>query len=167
MLKKNRLLPCICLLVPSILFSPVALSDFEYVGQGTLTTETGQTERFQFGFSYLQFDGEYKFSAGKLSMAVDEVPKRYTLELVKNEQQQVWVSDFSKKPLLGFEWQIGGHQLQLKKIEPPSPKAGQYQLTIDNTEYFFTSKNRGQVHFKFNDKGIAEIDVGSMMTAKR
>lgn len=153
-------------LVISFLLSPTAIADFDYSGQGQLIDATGQTQSFQFGFSFLQHEGEYKFNAGKFSMAVDEVPKRYTLELVLNDEQQIWVSDFSKKPLIGFEWQIGKHQLQLKKEPATSTRAGLYKLTVDKAEYFFTSKNRGQVHFMFNDKGITEIDVDSMMTPK-
>jgi len=166
MSSKNRhFLSCFALFT-GLLLSPIASAEFDYSGQGKLLDETGQTQSFQFGFSFLQHEGEYRFNAGKLSMAVDEVPKRYTLELVLNDQQQIWVSDFSKKPLLGFEWQIGEHQLQLKKDPTTSPKAGLYKLTIDKTEYFFTSKNRGQVHFIFSDKGITGIEVDSMMTPK-
>lgn len=154
-------------LIIGLLLSPIAIADFDYTGQGKLLDDAGQIQSFQFGFSFLQHDGEYKFNAGRLSMAVDEVPKRYTLELVQNAQQQIWISDFSKKPLLGFDWQIGQHHLQLKKEPATSQQAGRYKLTIDKTEYFFTSKNRGQIHFKFTDKGIAEIEVESMMTKKR
>lgn len=156
-----------CGLLACVLLSPVASADFDYSGQGKLFDETGQPQNFQFGFSFLQHEGEYKFNAGQLSMSVDEVPKRYTVELVLNDKQQVWVSDFSKKPVLGFEWQIGKHQLQLKKESAPSPHAGKYKLTIDNTDYFFTSKNRGQIHIKFNATGITEIAVESLMTLKR
>ncbi len=167
MLYKNRRFFSTSALITGLLLSPVAVADFDYTGQGKLLDETGQIQRFQFGFSFLLHEGEYKFNAGRLSMAVDEVPKRYTLELVQNDQQQIWVSDFSKKPLLGFEWQIGDHQLQLKKEPATSPQAGLYKLTVNTTEYFFTSKNRGQIHFKFTDKGISEVEVESMMTQKR
>lgn len=167
MLDRNCRFLSYCALISGLLLSPHALADFEYSGQGQFLDETGQTQNFQFGFSFLQHEGEYKFKAGRLSMAVDEVPKRYTLELVLNDQQQIWVSDFSKKPLSGFNWQIGQHQLQLTKESATSPQAGRYKLTVDKTEYFFTSKNRGQIHFKFNDKGIVEIEVDSMITQKR
>lgn len=156
-----------CGLIACVLLSPFATADFDYTGQGKLIDDVGQPQSFQFGFSFLQQDGAYKFHAGRLSMSVDEVPKRYTLELVLNDKQQIWVSDFSKKPILGFEWQIGKHQLQLQKESAPSPHAGKYKLTIDNTDYFFTSKNRGQIHFKFNATGITEITVESLMTLKR
>ncbi len=154
-------------LIVGLLFSPLALADFDYSGQGQLYDEAGLAQNFNFGFSFLLHEGEYVFKAGRLSMAVDEVPKRYTLELVLNAKQQIWVSDFSKKPLLGFDWQIGDHQLRLKKEPDSSPQAGQYKLTIDKVDYFFTSKNRGQIQFKFTSKGISEIEVDSMMTQKR
>jgi hypothetical protein len=156
-----------CGLLVALMISPIAMADFDYPGQGQLLDEAGKEQSFNFGFSFLQQEGEYFFKAGRLSMAVDEVPKRYTLELVLNDKQQIWVSDFSKKPLQGFEWKIGEHQLQLKKEPSNSPQAGQYKLTIDKTSYFFTSKNRGQIQFKFTDKGISEIEVDSMMTQKR
>lgn len=167
MLYKNHRFLSWSTLITGLLLSPIAIADFDYSGQGTLLDGSGQPQKFQFGFSFLQHEGEYKFNAGRLSMAVDEVPKRYTLELVLNDKQQIWVSDFSKKPLSGFDWKIGEHQLQLQQEPPNSPRAGLYKLTIDNTAYFFTSKNRGQIHFKFTDKGIAEIEVESMITQKR
>lgn len=167
MFKFTQCLSCNWALVACFLASFVVHADFDYSGHGTLIDETGQTTKFQFGFSFIQQNGEYKFQAGQMSMRVDEVPKRYTLELIQNNKQQVWVSDFSKTPLLGFQWNIGKHQLLLKKEPTTSPRAGQFKLTIDQMDYFFTSKNRGQIHFKFNDTGIAEIDVGSMMTLKR
>ena len=167
MFKKNRLIASRLLWLASILLSPMVQAEFEYTGQGTLTNKDGQIENFQFGFSFIQQDGEYIFKAGRLSMPVDEVPKRYTLELVQNDKQQVWISDFSKHPLLGFDWKIGEQQLLLTKVAEPSPQAGKYKLTINQTDYFFTSKNRAQVHFKLTSKGIAEIDVDSMMTLKR
>lgn len=162
----RRLLQVSALLV-GMLLSTFAVADFEYSGQGQLFEASGQAQNFQFGFSFLQHEGEYRFNAGKLSMAVDEVPKRYTLELVLNDQQQIWISDFSKQPLSGFEWVIGNHQLQLRQEPATSTIAGQYKLTIDKTDYFFTSKKRGQIHFMFSDKGIIEIEVDSMMTPKR
>lgn len=167
MLQKSRKLLIQCGLIACVMLSTTAHADFDYAGEGTFIDESGAAQNFQFGFSFLQQDGTYKFNAGQLSMAVDEVPKKYTLELVLNDKQQIWISEFSKRPLLGFEWQIGKHQLQLKSEPAKSPKAGQYKLTIDKTDYFFTSKNRGQIHFKFNDKGIAEIEVDSMLTPKR
>lgn len=156
-----------CGLIMCVLQSSIAAADFDYSGQGSFIDETGQSQNFQFGFSFLQHEDGYKFNAGRLSMAVDEVPKRYTLELVLNDKQQIWISEFSKTPLLGFDWQIGTHQLQLKKEVANKPHAGKYKLTIDKTDYFFTSKNRGQIYFKFNSKGIDTIEVGSMMTLKR
>lgn len=167
MLQQSRRLLSRCGLIACVILSPMAHADFDYSGQGTLLDEAGASQNFQFGFSFLQHEGAYKFNAGRLSMAVDEVPKRYTLELVLNDKQQIWISEFSKKPLLGFEWQIGKHQLQLKTEPATSPKSGQYKLTIDKTDYFFTSKNRGQIHFNFTDKGITDIEVDSMMTPKR
>lgn len=167
MFKQLQSLSCRWTLIAFLLTSFTAYADFDYSGQGTLIDENGQSKNFEFGFSYIQHNGEYRFKAGKMSMLVDEVPKRYTLELIQNSKQQVWISDFSKTPLLGFHWHIGNHQLQLTKEPETSRRAGQFKLTINQTEYFFTSKNRGQIHFKFTDKGIAEIDVGSMMTQKR
>ena len=147
--------------------SPLVLADFEYSGQGQLFDQSGQPQNFQFGFAYIQQDGQYHFKAGQLSIVTEDVPSRYTIELVLNNQEQVWISDFSKQPLVGFNWLIGEHRLELKKESAPKPLAGKFKLTIDKTEYFFTSKHRGQIHFKFTEQGISSIEVGSMMTRKR
>jgi len=84
--------------------SPIAIADFDYSDQSKLLDEAGLPQNFQFGFYFLKHKGKYKFSAGRLTRSVDEVPKRYKTKLVLNDKQQIWVSNFSKKPLLGFEW---------------------------------------------------------------
>jgi len=75
-----------CGLIACVLMSPIAIADFDYSGQGKLLDEAGQPQNVQFGFSFLKHEGEYKFNAGRLSMSVNEVLKRYTLELVLNDK---------------------------------------------------------------------------------
>jgi len=112
--------------IACVLMSPIEIVDFDYLNQGKLLDEAGLTQNFQFGFYFLKHKGEYKFSAGRLTRSVDEVPKRYRPKLVLNNKQQIWVSNFSKKPLLGFEWQIGEHQLKLTKETATAPKDAHY-----------------------------------------
>ncbi len=103
------------------------------------------------------------FRLGQQQMAVAESPKRYTLALVLNEQQQVWVPDFSPEPVSGFNWQLGPHHIKLSK----AAISQLYQLQIDQQLYQFTSKKRGQIHFVLSETGIKEIRVESMLMQSR
>jgi len=138
-------------------------ADYEYAGQGHYIDGNGQSHRFDFGLALLKQQHHYMFRLGQQQIAVEESPRRYTLALVLNEQQQVWVPDFSAEPISGFDWQLGPHHLKLYKDN----SSQLYQLQVDENLYQFTSKKRGQIHFVLSETGIKEIRVESMLLQSR
>ena len=151
-----------------MLFSTTVSADFNFTGQAKLSLADGSETAVPFGFSFLKAPEGYLFSLGQHQMDVEEVPKRFTLALVLNDKNQVWVTDFSDKPLHGFHWVLPPHTIQLIKQNDLVPKRpGDYTLLIDGTRYHFTDKKRGLIHFNFTEKGIAEINVEAMIMPKR
>lgn len=147
--------------------STTSFAEFQLNGPVQLTLGDGSQQQTEFGFAFLQHKGGYQFQLGPHNMAVDEVPKRYTLALMLNKDQLVWARDFSKAPLSGFHWQIGKHQLKLfkQKLQPARP--GDFVLLIDDLRYHFIEGRPAQIHFHFDEKGISEIEVEAMLQPKR
>ncbi|MDZ7870023.1 MAG: hypothetical protein U5L02_12655 [Rheinheimera sp.] len=151
----------------TLLLSPFSHAQFDLPGPIALTFADDSKENIEFGFAFLQNEGAFRFSVGRHEMAVEEVPKRYTLALMLNKDQLIWARDFTKKPLKGFEWKVGQHSLQLfkQKLQPARP--GDFVLIIDGMRYHFIEGKPAQIHFHFDEKGITEVEVESMLQPKR
>lgn len=150
------------------LFSSTVSADFNFTGHAKLSLADGSETAVPFGFSFLKAPEGYLFSLGEHQMDVEEVPKRFTLALVLNDKNQVWVTDFSDKPLSGFNWSLPPHNIQLlKQPELVPQRPGDFSLLIDGTRYHFTEKKRGLIHFNFTESGIDSITVESMVMPKR
>ncbi len=150
------------------LFSSTVSADFNFTGHAKLSLANGSETAVPFGFSFLKAPEGYLFSLGEHQMDVEEVPKRFTLALVLNDKNQVWVTDFSDKPLSGFNWSLPPHSIQLlKQPELVPQRPGDFSLLIDGTRYHFTEKKRGLIHFNFTESGIDSITVESMVMPKR
>lgn len=151
-----------------LITSASSYADFEFKGNATLKHPQGSETTIPFGFSFLKTTEGHVFSLGQHQMAVDEVPKRFSLALVLNDQNQVWVTDFHNKPLVGFDWQLASHSIQLIQQADLVPKRpGNFTLLLNGTRYHFTEKKRGMIHFHFTEKGIKEITVEAMIMPKR
>lgn len=159
------LMPIFALIV--LLLSAPSRAEFQLTGPVRLTLADGSVQQTEFGFAFLKQETGYQFKLGKHEMAVEEVPKRYTLALMLNKDQLVWAQDFSKSPLSGFEWQIGQHQLKLFKQSLKPARPGDFVLLIDDLRYHFVEGRPAQIHFYFNNKGIADIRVEAMLQPKR
>ncbi len=151
-----------------MLFSSTVSADFNFTGQAKLALANGGESTIPFGFSFLKAKEGYSFSLGQHHMDVEEVPKRFTLAIVLNESNQVWVTDFSDKPLNGFHWSLPPHDIQLVKQPDLVPKRpGDFSLLINGARYHFTEKKRGLIHFNFTETGIESISVEAMLMPKR
>ncbi len=151
-----------------MLFSTTVSADFNFTGQAKLALADGSESTVPFGFSFLKAQEGYSFSLGQHQMDVEEVPKRFTLAIVLNDKNQVWVTDFSDKPLNGFNWSLPPHNIQLVKQPDLVPKRpGDFSLLINGARYHFTEKKRGLIHFNFTEKGIDSINVEAMLMPKR
>lgn len=158
-------------LIIGLLFNLIsfgAAAQFDYPGKAQITFAEGQTQTVEFGFSYLMGTEGAVFKLGQHQMQVDEVPKRFTLAIVLNEKNQVWVTDFSDKPLTGFRWQLGTHQIELlQEAEQKPQRLGDYTLLVDGARYHFTERKRGLIHFNFKNSGIESIQVEAMLMPRR
>lgn len=150
-----------------LLLSPTVQAQFDLSAPVTLTLADGTTKQTQFGFAFLQHEGAYQFRIGSHAMAVEEVPKRYTLALMLTKELHVWAGDFTREAIIGFEWNIGKHQLKLLKQPMKPSRPGDYVLLIDSVRYHFIEGRPAQIHFRFDEKGITEIDVEAMLQPKR
>jgi len=157
----------LALLLCATLFSQMCQAQFQLTGPITLTLTDDSKENTEFGFAFLQHEGAFQFSVGPHQMAVEEVPKRYTLALMLSKEQLALAYDFSKKPLKGFDWQIGQHQLQLFKQAMKPARPGDFVLMIDGLRYHFIEGKQAQIHFHFDEKGIIEVEVENMVQPKR
>jgi hypothetical protein len=146
-----------------VLLSSPLHAEYDYPGAGYYVDTKGQKHHFDFGLALLKQSDRYVFRLGKQEIAVSESPKRYTLALVLNDQQHIWVPDFTKEPVTAFTWQIGQHQL---KLQQETVKQG-YVLQIGEHRYQFTAKKRGQIHFTLTENGISDIRVESMLMLNR
>ncbi len=155
------------LLFAALTFSAFSHAEFDYIGPLKLTMADGSVSQQEFGFAFLKEADGYQFKLGEHKMNVEEVPKRYTLALVLNKEQQVWATDFSKTPLQGFEWTVGPHQLKLFKEAMKPARPGDFVLLIDDMRYHFVVGRPAQIHFHFDSKGISEIEVEAMLQPKR
>ncbi|ALZ75092.1 hypothetical protein [Rheinheimera sp. F8] len=151
----------------AVLLSPFSYAQFELTGPIALTFADDSKENTAFGFAFLESEGAFQFSVGPYKMAVEEVPKRYTLALMLNKDQLIWARDFTKKPLKGFDWKIGKHSLQLFKQQLQPVRPGDFVLMVDGLRYHFIEGKPAQVHFHFDEKGISEVEVESMIQPKR
>lgn len=157
------------LIVLLLLWVPRLWAYFDVPGQGQLTLLDGTKQSLQFGFSFKQQNGTEVFKAGIQEVEVAELPSKYTLALVLHQDEQIWVTDWSNKPLQGFEWSLGKHSFKLGKNTNPKFKdkaRGGYVLMFDNTPYFF-HKNMAQIKFHFNKDGVSEVRIEGMFTPGR
>lgn len=149
------------------LASQSALADFKVSGPLTLTTAAGEQQQTRFDFAFTSGAEGFVFQAGPQQLAVDEVPKRYTLSLVLHKNSEVWVTDFSKQPLTSLQWQIGPHLIKLYKQAQVPAQPGDMVLEVDGLRHFFITKRPAQVHFLFNEQGIRELRVEGTFKPKR
>ncbi|MBU1618331.1 MAG: hypothetical protein KJ556_02975 [Gammaproteobacteria bacterium] len=152
-----------------LLWVPTTWAYFTVPGQGHLTLLDGTKQSLQFGFSFKQQNGAEVFQAGIQVVEVAELPSKYTLALVLHQDEQIWVTDWSNKPLQGFDWSVGKHSFKLSKNTDPKyqDKArGGYVLMFDNTPYFF-HKNMAQIKFHFDKDGVSEVRIEGMFTPGR
>ncbi|RVT45836.1 hypothetical protein EMM73_11515 [Rheinheimera sediminis] len=152
-----------------LLCAPTAWAYFTVPGQGQLTFLDGSKQSLQFGFAYKQQNGTEVFQAGIQTLEVAELPSKYTLALVLHKDEQIWVTDWSDKPLQAFEWILGQYSFKLSKNSDAKyrdkARAG-YVLMFNNTPYFF-HKNMAQIKFHFNKDGISEVRIEGMFTPGR
>jgi hypothetical protein len=157
-----KYVPLFCLL---LLFSGFSNAQFDISGEGKVYLLKGSTQQFDFGFSYFRQEGSYRFIVGRHSLTVSSVPKKYSLSMILQNDNQVWVPDFINEPLNGFELELDGYQLKLFR-DPDSDAKGQFVFKL-NSETFYFERGPGQVNFLFTEDGIKDVRVEGMFKPRK
>jgi hypothetical protein len=154
-----------CWLLLLLVIAPPVTAQFDLDGTGSVILSNGRTESFDFGFSYFRQDGDYRFIVGRQSIIVPSVPKKYSLVVILQDEEYVWVPDFINQAISGFDFNLEQHKIQLFKDEK-SQARGKYILLVNNEKYQF-STGPGQINFHFTEQGIKEITVEGMYKPRR
>lgn len=148
-----------------LLFSTKAFAQFDINGEGTVYLVNGRSQQFDFGFNYFRQEGSYRFIAGRYNLVVQSVPLKFSLALILQDENQVWVPDFINEPLRGFELEIDEYTLKLYQQENDEGKTV-FAFSL-NGEVFFFDRGPGQVNFLFNEDGIREVRVEGMFKPRK
>lgn len=149
-------------LISTLIFiSSPSFADFNLDGQLKLKSPYGDKTEIPFPLSYSQKDDKHKFVIGPHSFNVTGQPQSYSFAMLLQDNNYVWLQEFSDKQFKSFALTLGEHQLSLSKRILNEPVKGDYILTVDGTDYFFQNK-MAQINFIFNDEGIEEIEVDGM-----
>lgn len=105
-----------------------------------------------------------KFIIGENQHKVPGKPEKYSIAILLQDNNFVWVQEFHSKPLKSFTWQLGEHKISLVKEILRKPVKGDYILSIDDKDYFFNNR-LAQITFIFNDEGIESFDVSGMVAS--
>jgi len=152
-----------CLL---LLFSAPSHAQFDISGEGKVYLTKGTSQEFDFGFSYFRQEGAYRFIVGRHNLTVNSVPKKYSLAMILQDDDKVWVPDFVNEPLNGFEWEIEGYKLKLYRDENVTDAKGNFIFELDG-EVFYFNRGPGQVNFRFTENGIKDVRVEGMFKPRK
>lgn len=153
------------LLVSSFTFTSLSvLADFDIKGEVKIKYATGSEESSKMSIGYASQEYDHTFKIGKAEYAVSGRPDKYSFVLVLQKNNYVWVQEFSKELIESFTWKIGEKRIRLYKEILAKPVIGDYILSIDDKDYFF-SKKIAQITFAFNDEGIEEIEIDGMVAS--
>ncbi|WP_237709368.1 hypothetical protein [Alishewanella jeotgali] len=149
-----------------LIFSLAAKADFKLDGQLSLHLSNGEREQKAFPLSLIREQGAYLFSVGELTTRLPSPLQKYSLALVLQHEQEVWVTDFSPQPLQGFNLQLPGYEISLYRDPQARTARGRFVLQMNEELYYF-SRGPGQINFLFNDQGISEVRVQGMFKPRR
>lgn len=139
-------------------------ANFNIEGKLKVTSPKAKKEEKTLSIGYKDKAGKHYFSIGNNEYGVSGRPEKYSVAIILQKNNYVWIQEFSNQLIKSFEWHIGEHKIKLKKQIRAKPVIGDYILTIDETDYFFT-KNIAQLTFNFTDEGLDEIEVDGMIAS--
>ncbi|QTH64401.1 hypothetical protein J1N51_02625 [Psychrosphaera ytuae] len=155
---------CLVLGFASLAFSNVALADFSLTGELNAVDPRGKSIKKDMPMAFTQVGDDFKFKIGKFEYKVPSRPEKYSIALVLQDNNFVWVQEFNKRPIKSFEWKLGEHNIRLYKEVLKKPVKGDYILAIDDKDYFFKNK-LAQITFIYNEEGIEAIEVDGMVAS--
>ena len=160
----KRFISSLILSISMMTFSSVTIADFSLEGELKAVDPRGKVIKRDMPMAFKQVGDDFKFKIGKFEYKVAGRPEKYSIAIVLQENNFVWVQEFNKRPIKSFEWQLGDHNIRLYKEVLNKPVKGDYILAIDDKDYFFKNK-LAQITFNYNDEGIEEITVDGMVAS--
>lgn len=150
-----------------MLFFPLfTWAQFDLSGAADLTLENGQQKQLTYSFRYFRQEGNYHFVAGEQKLVVPSVPQKYSIALILQDNKDVWVPDFSKMPVQGFHFSIGGNTIVLRRDPAVTEAPGNFTLQL-NDEIFYFNRGPGQINFYFSEEGIKEVKIEGMLKPRK
>ncbi len=152
------------LLTSLLLFCSSLYAEFRLEGLLQVTDPYGKLIKKDMPLAFTITNDENKFRIGSHEYKVAGQPEKYSIALILQKNNLVWVQEFHRTPVKTFEWQIGDHKIKLYKEILNNPVKGDYILAIDDKEYFFNNP-LAQINFEFNEEGIDGISVDGMIAS--
>ena len=107
----NRLL-----LAFSFLYAGLTFADFRHDGKLVLTYPTGQSTEHDLVLSYTSEGFDHKFQVGKHTFNVSGKPESYSIAMLLQPNNLVWVQEFAKGQFETFTLDIGDYKFKLVKL---------------------------------------------------
>ncbi|WP_325047860.1 hypothetical protein [Pseudoalteromonas sp. T1lg23B] len=88
-----------------------------------------------------------------------ELPESYSIAItLSKDESKVWIQEFNKGFIEGFDWQLGKHKLSLHKQDFNDNVKGNYLLTFNNVDYFLARSNVS-IEISFTTEGIDNVKL--------
>lgn len=162
MIKLYRLFSAVSL--ASVLMSFNAAADFVYDGKLEITYPSGQSVEKEMPLSYTQKGYDHAFQVGEHIFNVSGKPESYSIAMLLQPNNLVWVQEFANGQFESFKLDLGDYKFKLVKRILNEPVKGDYILSVNNVDYFF-QQNLAQITFLFDEDGIKEIEVDGMVAS--
>lgn len=150
--------------VATSLLSFNAAADFNYDGKLKITYPSGQSIEKEMPLSYTKKDYDHTFQVGEHVFNVSGKPESYSIAMLLQPNNLVWVQEFAKGQFESFKLELGDYKFKLVKKILNEPVKGDYILSVGNVDYFF-QQNLAQITFQFDDDGIKEVEVDGMVAS--
>lgn len=160
--KFYRLVSAASALIGAMSFN--AYADFNYDGKLKITYPSGQSVEKEMPLSYTQKGYDHTFQVGEHVFNVSGKPESYSIAMLLQPNNLVWVQEFAKGQFESFKLDLGDYKFKLVKKILNEPVKGDYILSVNNVDYFF-QQNLAQITFQFDEKGIKEVEVDGMIAS--
>ena len=141
-----------------------AAADFNYDGKLTVIYPSGQSVEKELPLSYTQKGYDHTFQVGEHIFNVSGEPESYSIAMLLQPNNLVWIQEFAKGQFESFKLDLGDYKFKLVKKILNEPVKGDYIFSVNNVDYFF-QQNLAQVTFLFDENGIKEIEVDGMVAS--
>lgn len=160
----NMVFRLIAVALPLASMSFNALADFNYDGKLKITYPSGQTVEKEMPLSYTQKEYDHTFQVGEHVFNVSGEPESYSIAMLLQPNNLVWVQEFAKGQFESFKLDLGEYKFKLVKKILNEPVKGDYILSVNNVDYFF-QQSLAQITFLFDENGIKEVEVDGMIAS--